>query len=83
MARAATGCDSGGGRQRERKHRGAVLASLAVAHDDLAARELAVEGAQALRQAEAGAIHQRRHRPPLAIELTEDGLHLITHEDHR
>ena len=61
------------------------LPPLRVTHDDLAARELEVEDAkaQALHEAKPGAVHERRHQPLVAIELTEDGLHLIAREHHR
>jgi hypothetical protein len=51
---------------------------------NLAAPEPEVQDApaQALPEPQAGAVHERRHQPRVAVELREDGLDLIAREHH-
>jgi len=73
-----SGCRKGDG-----KHGKSVLHALAVAHDDLVEREVDVlhSQPQALHEAQAGAVEERRHEKGRPVEPREDGPHLIPRED--
>ena len=65
-----------------RQHRPAVSPALPPTHHDLAAVEVDVLHAQlqALEQAEAGAVEERRHQPSRAGEPRQHGRHLLAAE---
>ena len=67
------------------EHGGAILRALAVTDDDLVRREVDILNSQttALEEAQAGAIEQRRHEPLCAVELADDGAHLVAAENDR
>lgn len=68
-----------------REHADAILASLAVADDDLVGGEVDVLHAQAaaLEQAEAGPVEQDGHEPAHAAEFAKHGVDLLASEDDR
>lgn len=68
-----------------RQHRHPVLAALALAHDQLAARELQVLHAQAqrLQQPHDDAVHQRRHQTRRARHVQQQAAHLARRQHHR
>jgi len=65
--------------ERTGQHRAAVLGAFAGAHGDLALSEVDVLDAQtqALVQAESGAVHQCSQQARLAVEVRQDGAHLV------
>jgi hypothetical protein len=67
------------------QHGDAVLAALAVAHQQLAALELDIlhAQAQALEQTHARAVEQRGDQPHGAAQLVQQGAHLADREHHR
>src|SRR5690242_5399157 len=60
--------------ERLRNHSHAVLAALALPHDDLFTRQIDIlhTKSEALRDAHAGAVHEARHQGMDAVELGED-----------
>ena len=73
------------GRDARRQHRHPILVALAVADEDLAARELDVLHAQPhrLHDAQSGAVEQRADQPMDALQACQDARHLLARQDHR